>query len=129
MADEKLINHGQLRDAMEAVAAEIDEAIEEYAQQDQGGGATGASVSLSASGWAEQSDGTYAQTVSVADVTADNQIIVDCALSGSDVDADIAVLEAWGCVNRCSQAAGSLTFYCYGDVPTVAIPLNVVVAG
>lgn len=79
--------------------------------------------------WTEQSDGTFAQSVSVDEVTADDKqaITVDCDLDGTDIDADIAVLEAWGCVNRCDQGDGKLTFVCYGDKPTVAIPLNVVV--
>jgi len=84
------------------------------------------SVTLGIS-WTAQSDGCYAQTVSVSGVTASNQVIVDCALSGSDIDADLAVLEGWGYVNRATQAAGSLTFYCYSTAPTVAIPLSVVV--
>lgn len=79
--------------------------------------------------WTEQADETFAQTVSVDGVTADKTqaIAVDVALSGTDIDADVAVLEAWGCVNRCDQGDGKLTFVCYGDTPTVAIPLNVVV--
>lgn len=90
-------------------------------------GASGITATLSASGWTEQSDDSYAQTVSVTGVTANNQVVVDVALSGSDIDADIEVLNAWGCVNRASQTVNSLTFYCYGDTPTVSIPLNAVV--
>lgn len=86
----------------------------------------GVSVTLTTN-WREQSNGTFAQTITVPGVTADNEVVVDCNLSGTDIDADIAVLEAWGCVNRASQATNSLTFYCYGDTPTVTIPLNVVV--
>lgn len=79
--------------------------------------------------WTEQADETFAQTISVDGVSEDNEqaIAVDVALSGTDIDADVAVLEAWGCVNRCDQGDGKLTFVCYGDKPTVAIPLNVVV--
>lgn len=87
----------------------------------------GLPATLTPSGWLEQSDGSFAQTVPVAGVKADNENMVDVALSGADIDADVAVLTAWGCVNRASQAAGALTFYCYGDKPDVAIPLNVVV--
>ena len=89
---------------------------------------TNVSVTLPVASWAEQSDGSFAQTVTASGVTTSNNVVVDCALSGSDIEADIAVLEGWGCVNRASQASDSLTFYCYGDVPTVAIPLNVVIA-
>lgn len=90
-------------------------------------GCDGVSATLSASSWAEQSNGCFSQTVNVSGVTASNQVVVDCALSGSDIDADIAMLDGWGCVNRASQASGSLTFYCYRDKPTVNILINVVV--
>lgn len=68
-------------------------------------------------------------TVNVEGVTGDpNQpIIVDMNLTGTDKDADIAVMEAWGCVNRAYPGVGTITFECYGDTPTIAIPLNVVV--
>lgn len=92
----------------------------------QEGSTTAQSATLTTT-WSEQSDGSYAQTVSVTGVTDSNNVVVDCALTGSDIDADIAVLEGWGCVNRATQDWDSMTFYCYGDVPTVSIPLNVVV--
>lgn len=129
MADEKMINLGHAKTIMqEADERFIDQTELEERLEDVGSGVDGKPATLSTS-WMEQADGTYAQTVTVAGVTADNQIIVDVDLSGADIDADIAVLEAWGMVNRAKQAANALTFYCYGDVPTVAIPLNVVVAG
>lgn len=79
--------------------------------------------------WTEQEDGSFAQTVAVEAVTgADEQPIwVDCSLSREDIEADIAVLEAWSCINTVESAEGSLTFFCYGNTPTVAIPVNVVV--
>lgn len=77
--------------------------------------------------WTEQADGSFAQSITVEGVTTDSEVVVDCNLTGSDIDADIEVMTAWGCVNRAAQATNSLTFYCYGDTPTVAIPLNVVV--
>jgi hypothetical protein len=77
--------------------------------------------------WAELTDGTHVQVIDVEGITDDSEIVVDCDLIGTDIDADIAVLEAWGCVNRADQVPGALNFYCYGDVPTVAIPLNLVV--
>lgn len=79
--------------------------------------------------WTEQSDGSHAQTINVTGVTgaSDQAIWVDCSLSRNDIEADIAVLEAWSCINTVKPSSGKLTFYCYGDVPSVAIPTNVVV--
>lgn len=101
----------------------------------EGGGSSGGTIDVAVqtttltTGWTVQDDGTYAQTVNVEGVTgaADQAIWVDCHLTREDIDADIAILEAWGCINNVEPAEGSLTFYCYGDVPTVAIPVNVVV--
>lgn len=92
---------------------------------------TAYTITLTTSGWTEGSDGRYYQTVSVTGVTTDiSQVInVDCALDGTDLDADAAILEAWQgpSANNVAQGAGTLTFYSY-DLPTVNIPINVGVA-
>ena len=83
-------------------------------------------VTLTTSGWA-QSGSRYAQTVNVTGVTASTPVVlVDVALSGTDLDADAAALEAWGIVsaNNVEQGSGNLTFYAR-SVPSVNIPVNV----
>ena len=83
-------------------------------------------VTLTTSGWA-QSGSRYSQTVNVTGVTASTPVVlVDVALSGTDLDADAAALEAWGIVsaNNVVQGAGKLTFYAL-SVPSVNIPVNV----
>ena len=83
-------------------------------------------ATLTTSGWA-QSGSRYAQTVNVTGVTASTPVVlVDVALSGTDLDADAASLEAWGIVsaNNVAQGAGTLTFYAM-SVPSVNIPVNV----
>lgn len=84
-------------------------------------------VTLSTSSWTEQADGSHAQNVSVAGVTANNTNLVDCHQTDSDKDANIEILKGWGCVNDCKQSAGTLKFICYGDPPTVNVPVSVVV--
>ena len=84
------------------------------------------SATLTTSGWA-QSGNRYAQTVNVTGVTASTPVVlVDVALSGADIDADAASLEAWGIVsaNNVAQGNGKLTFYAL-SVPSVNIPVNV----
>jgi len=88
----------------------------------------GVTVTLS-SNWTEQSDGSFANSVTVVGVTNDSEVVVDCNLTGTDIDADIEVMTAWACVNRATQSANTLTFYCYGDTPTISFPINVVVMG
>ena len=83
-------------------------------------------ATLTTSGWA-QSGSRYAQTVNVTGVTASTPVVlVDVALSGTDLDADAASLEAWGIVsaNNVAQGAGKLTFYAR-SVPSVNVPVNV----
>ena len=87
---------------------------------------TSQTVTLTTSGWA-QSGSRYAQTVNVTGVTALTPVVlVDVALSGTDLDADAAALEAWGIVsaNNVAQGNGTLTFYAL-SVPSVNIPVNV----
>ena len=83
-------------------------------------------ATLTTSGWA-QSGSRYAQTVNVTGVTTSTPVVlVDVALSGADLDADAAVLEAWQypSANNVAQGNGTLTFYSY-EVPAVNIPVNV----
>ena len=83
-------------------------------------------ATLTTSGWAQSGD-RYSQTVNVTGVTASTPVVlVDVALSGADLDADAAVLEAWQypSANNVAQGNGTLTFYSY-EVPAVNIPINV----
>ena len=83
-------------------------------------------ATLTTSGWAQSGD-RYSQTVNVTGVTASTPVVlVDVALSGADLDADVASLEAWGIVsaNNVAQGAGTLTFYAL-SVPSVNVPVNV----
>lgn len=87
---------------------------------------TSQTVTLTTSGWAKSGD-RYSQTVNVTGVTASTPVVlVDVALSGTDVDADAAALEAWGIVsaNNVEQGDGTLTFYAL-SVPSVNVPVNV----
>lgn len=65
--------------------------------------AKGVSATLVASEWEAslEYDGALINTISVSGVTTSNQVIIDCALTSSDKDANIAILQGWGCVNDC----------------------------
>lgn len=94
-------------------------------------GVSGASVVLTAAGWTQQENGSYAQTVSITGkgLTVNSNVIADCALSMSDLDADVEVLTAWGYVNNATLATDSITFYCYAATPDINIPVSVVIGG
>ena len=74
--------------------------------------------------YAEDSNGYQAQTVSIAGLLATDEPTIDCVLSGTDKDADTAILEAFSLINRATTGAGTLTVQCIGDAPTVAIPIT-----
>ena len=87
---------------------------------------TSQTVTLTTGGWT-QSGNRYSQTVNVTGVTASTPVVlVDVALSGADINADAASLEAWGIVsaNNVAQGNGTLTFYAL-SVPSVNVPVNV----
>lgn len=96
-------------------------------------GAKANTYTLTTSGWSDNGDGRFKQTISVPGVTTDASqvIMVDAALTGTDLDADAATLGAWGpddgsgpSSQNVAQGSGTLTFYCTA-VPTVNIPVYV----
>lgn len=98
----------------------------EWASESGGTQSTTYTITLTTGGWT-QSGSRYYQTKSVTGVTASTPVVlVDVALTGSDLDADAAALEAWGVVSaqNVAQGAGTLTFYAL-SVPSVNIPVNV----
>lgn len=83
-------------------------------------------VTLLSTGWTQSGD-RYSQTVNCSIVAADTPVVVvDVALSGTDLDADNEALSAWAgpSANNVTQGAGTLTFYS-AEAPTVNIPVNV----
>ena len=83
-------------------------------------------VTLLSTGWSQSGD-RYSQTVNCSIVAADTPVVVvDVALSGTDLDADNEALSAWAgpSANNVTQGAGALTFYSV-EAPTLNIPVNV----
>ena len=98
----------------------------EWANESGGTQSAMQTATLTTSGWA-QSGNRYVQTANVTGVTASTPVVlVDVALTGTDLDADAAALEAWNIVsaNNVAQGDGTLTFYAL-SVPSVNIPVNV----
>lgn len=77
--------------------------------------------------YAEDSNGYQAQTINISGVLETDEPILNCVTSGTDKDADIAVLQAFSLINRATTGAGTLTVQCFGDAPTVAIPITLLV--
>lgn len=86
---------------------------------------------LLASGWAADSHGYQAQTITITGLKASYDIDPqwDVALSGTDPDADAALLEGFALIHNYTTGANSLTAQCIGAAPTVNIPVKVVIFG
>lgn len=86
---------------------------------------------LLASGWSEDSHGYQAQTITITGMKASYDVDPqwDVALSGTDPDADAALLEGFALIHNYVTGANSLTAQCIGNAPTVNIPVKVVVFG
>ena len=86
---------------------------------------------LLASGWAADANGYQAQTITITGLKASYDIDPqwDVALSGTDPDADAALLEGFALIHNYKTGANSLTAQCIGKAPTVNVPVKVVVFG
>ena len=86
---------------------------------------------LLASGWSEDSHGYQAQTITITGLKASYDVDPqwDVALSGTDPDADAALLEGFALIHNYVTGANSLTAQCIGKAPTVNIPIKVVAFG
>lgn len=86
---------------------------------------------LLASGWAADSHGYQAQTITITGLKASYDIDPqwDVALSGTDPDADAALLEGFALIHNYKPGVNSLTAQCIGKAPTVNVPIKVVVFG
>lgn len=86
---------------------------------------------LLASGWAADAHGYQAQTIVITGLKASYDVDPqwDVALSGTDPDADAALLEGFALIHNYVTGANSLTAQCIGKAPTINIPVKVVVFG
>ena len=109
--------------------AQIDEAVGKVLGG--GSGPTQYTGTLLASGWAADSHGYQAQTITITGLKATYDVDPqwDVALSGTDPDADAALLEGFALIHNYTTGANSLTAQCIGKAPTVNIPIKVVVFG
>ena len=98
---------------------------------DAGSGPTQYTGTLLASGWSKDSHGYQAQTITITGLKASYDVDPqwDVALSGTDPDADAALLEGFALIHNYTTGANSLTAQCIGTAPTVNIPIKVVVFG
>lgn len=86
---------------------------------------------LLSSGWAADANGYQAQTITIAGLKASYDVAPqwDVVLSGTDPDADAALLENFSLIHNYKTGENSLTAQCIGTAPQVNIPIKVVCFG
>lgn len=111
--------------------ASIDEMAELLASVPSGAAVTQYTGTLLSTGWAEDSHGYQAQTITITGLAASYDVDPqwDVVLSGTDPDADASLLEGFALIHNYKTGANSLTAQCIGAAPTVNIPVKVVVFG
>ena len=111
--------------------AQIDEAVGKVLGGEVGGSPTQYTGTLLASAWAADANGYQSQTITIAGLAANYAVAPqwDVALSGTDKDADEALLEGFACIHNYKTGANSLTAQCIGSAPVINIPVKVVVFG
>lgn len=114
--------------------AQVDEAVGDVRENKaawSGKKVTQYSGTLLANSWAEDAYGYQAQTITITGLKASYDVDPqwDVALSGTDPDADAALLEGFALIHNYKTGANSLTAQCIGAAPTVNIPVKVVVFG
>ena len=84
---------------------------------------------LLSTGWTVDANGYQTQTITITGLAANYAVDPqwDVVLSGTDHDADMALLDGFSLVHNFTTGADSLTAQCLGVAPTVNIPVKVVV--
>ena len=95
----------------------------EWADESGGSSSTTQTITLLTSGWTQSGSG-YAQTVNVTGVTVSSNGSLRIAQSATDEQ-----FAAWGAAKPrvTAQAAGTLTVKAAGTVPTIDIPVEVLI--
>lgn len=80
-------------------------------------------VSIPTSWTTNSSNGGYKQTIAVNGILASDTPIADVVF-GDNVETNKKQLQAWGCVDRITTAANSITIYSYNKAPSVAFNIQ-----
>lgn len=83
------------------------------------------SLSFPASGWKEQSDGSFTQQVSASGVLASDSAYVDIDMSSATMDNYSDLVDAWGMVSRAQTQDGSLLLTAFDGAPEIDLTVKV----
>lgn len=71
--------------------------------------------------------GPYTQELTVQGIVADSQPVIDYDFSGATTSNIDTLLDEYNKVNRFVTGTNKITAYCYGNKPTVDVPINILV--
>ena len=71
--------------------------------------------------------GPYTQELTVQGIVADSQPVIDYDFSGATTSNIDTLLDEYNKVNRFVTGTNKITAYCYGNKPTVNVPINILV--
>nr|DAT25108.1 MAG TPA: hypothetical protein [Caudoviricetes sp.] len=71
--------------------------------------------------------GPYTQELTVQGIVADSQPVIDYDFSGATTSNIDILLDEYNKVNRFVTDTNKITAYCYGNKPTVDVPINILV--
>lgn len=82
---------------------------------------------LPSSGWATDSNGYMAQTITIQGLAASYDVSpdIDVLLSGSDLNSDSELIAAFGLISVAGTVENGLVAKCVGDAPSINIPIIV----
>ena len=71
--------------------------------------------------------GPYTQELTVQGIVADSQPVIDYDFSGATTSNIDTLLDEYNKVNRFVTGTNKITAYCYGNKPTINVPINILV--
>ena len=71
--------------------------------------------------------GPYTQELTIQGIIADSQPVIDYDFSGATTSNIDTLLDEYNKVNRFVTGTNKITAYCYGNKPTVDVPINILV--
>lgn len=71
--------------------------------------------------------GPYTQELTVQGIVADSQPVIDYDFSGATITNIDTLLDEFNKINRFVTGTNKITAYCYGNKPTIDVPINILV--
>lgn len=76
-------------------------------------------LSVPASNWVAQEDGSYTQQVAIDGLTSSNYANADIDMSNATVDTASYLRDAWSMIGRAQTVNDGIILTCFEDVPTI----------